>query len=396
MRLNSHGALRFAATLWLAFSGGRAVADEPVWLDVTSPDANEHITEIVPLLEVRGRAVVGPATPYDLVVAIDLSASTLLPSGSDIDGDGMVGTMRRRALRRTSSQSHRRWTTDPGDTIARAELLGAQRLLRRVDERWTRVAILTFAGQARLRARLGHPEDALFALERVKVRHERSGTNLASAIRMGLRVLRKSPPDRERILVILSDGYPTAPRPEIYASRAALRMGKRAAEAGVRIYAFAIGPGALERPDVLRQLASSTDGRYFEVREPGEIIDHLPRLDVALLEDVSLINHTTGARGRAVRVFADGSFDGYVHLKPGENNLTVEARAPDGREFRVERTVHYKPPEGISLSALKRASELRESLRVRTAETELAAQAHGKLTLKRSIEIQVDPTRVLR
>ena len=378
MRLNSHGALRFATTLWLAFSGGRAVADEPVWLDVTSPDANEHITEIVPLLEIRGRAVVGPATPYDLVVAIDLSASTLLPSGSDIDGDGTVGTMRRRALRRTSSQSHRRWTTDPGDTIARAELLAAQRLLRRVDARWTRVAILTFAGQARLRARLGHPEDALFALERVKVRHERSGTNLASAIRMGLRVLRKSPPDRERILVILSDGYPTAPRPEIHASRSALRMGKRAAEAGVRIYAFAIGRGALERPDVLRQLASSTDGRYFEVREPGEIIDHLPRLDVALLEDVSLINHTTGARGRA------------------ENILTVEARAPDGREFRVERTVHYKAPVGISVGALKRASELRESLRVRTAETELAARAHGKLILKRSIEIQVDPTQALR
>ncbi len=391
MRRRSRGTPGLACAIWLTLSAGSALADPPVWLDVAYPGPDEQVTELIPLLEVRGRAVAGPVTPYDLFIAIDLSASTLLATGYDIDGDGIVGVTHPKVLRRPHvSRPARKWTTDPGDTVARAELLAAQRLLRRLDERWTRVGLITFTGTSRVRARLGHPEDALWALDRVKVVHDRSGTNLASAIRVGVRALRHSPVGRERILVILSDGYPTAPAPEIHARRRALRAAKRAAEQNVRIYAFAIGASALDRPDVLKQIAATTNGRFFEVKEPGEIVHHLPRLDVALLENVSLTNRTTGARGRAVRVFGDGSFDGYVQLEPGENIVVVEASAPDGEQFLVERTVHYQAPSRVTVGDLKRATELTELLRARTTETELAARAHRNDVLQRSVEIELD------
>ncbi len=392
MGRDSIGRLSLAVVTWLALTAGPVRGEEPTWLDVEYPGAEERVTELIPLLEVRGRAVAGPATPYDLVIALDLSASTLLPAGHDIDGDGIVGQLRRGALRRGGvHQRPKKWTTDPGDTIAKAELLAARRLLRRLDARWTRVALVTFAGTSRVRARLGHPEDALRALDRVKVRHSRSGTNISSAIRVGIRALRNSPPGRERILVILSDGYPTAPAPELHARKSALRAAKSAAEHGIRIYSFALGASALERPDVLEQLASSTSGRFFEVRDPGDIVQHLPRLDVALLANVRLSNRTTGAEGRAVRVFGDGSFDGYVRLAIGENALVVEASGPDGEQFRVERTVYYQAPERTTLGDLKRATELSKALRARTTETELAARA-GTASLQRTLEIELDRT----
>lgn len=391
MRWSSDGTLRFAATIWLAISAGHASADQPAWLDVTYPVPDERVTELIPLLEVRGRAVSGPLTPYDLVVAIDLSASALLPTGHDIDGDGIVGTLRPHRLRhRSSGRQHRTWTTDPGDTIARAEILATRKLLRQIDGRWTRVGVVTFAGAPRTRAPLGNPESALWALDRLRVTHDRSGTNLASCIRLGVFALRKTPADRERILVILSDGYPTRPYPERIAGMAALKAAMRAAKKGVRIYTFAIGEGALERPDVLREVARITDGKFYEVANPGEIVKHLPSLDVALLEGVSLTNRTTGALGRAVRVFSDGSFDGYLQLQPGKNEVIIEARAPDGSQLRVERTVHYSTPESTTVGDLKRAAELSEALRARTAETELAARAHREPRLLRSIQIEID------
>lgn len=383
--------LWLAATLWLTSWALHAGAEQPVWLDVAYPGENESVVELIPLLEVRGRAVAGPASPYDMVIGIDLSASTLVATGFDIDGDGVIGATRPRVLRRSGNlPSHRFWTTDPDDTVARAELLAAQRLLRRLDERWARVGIITFAGRSRVRARLGHPEDALSALESIRVTNDRSGTNLSSVIRAGVRALRDSPEDRERILVILSDGYPTAPAPEIHARTRALRAAERAAREGVRIFAFAIGQEALARPDALREVARLTSGRFFEVREPGEVVQHLPRLDVALLEDVSLVNGTTGATGRAVRVFRDGSFDGYVQLEPGENHLIVEARAPDGERFRVERTVHYSAPGTVTVGDMARASDLREELAARTAETELAARANAGPAVEGSVEIELD------
>ena len=392
MGRDSFGTLSLVAIWWLVLTAAPVWAEEPTWLDVEYPVDEESVTELIPLLEVRGRAVAGPVTPYDLVIAIDLSASTLLPAGDDIDGDGIVGQLRKGALRGSRArQRPKRWTTDPGDTIARAELLAARRLLRRLDERWTRVALVTFAGTSRVRARLGHPEDALMALDRVKVTHNRGGTNISSAIRVGIRALRNSPPDRERILVILSDGYPTAPSPEFHARNSALRAAKRAAELGIRIYSFALGSDALERPDVLEQLASRTDGKFFEVRDPGDIVRHLPRLDVALLANVKLTNRTTGAEGRAVRVFGDGSFDGYVRLQTGKNTLVVEASAPDGEQFRVERTVYYQAPKRTTLGDLKRATALSEALRARTTETELATRA-ATPSLHRTLEIQLDTT----
>ena len=75
--------------------GSPGWASEPTWLDVEYPGDEERVTELIPLLEVRGRAVAGPVTPYDLVIALDLSASTLLPAGDDIDGDGIVGQLRK-------------------------------------------------------------------------------------------------------------------------------------------------------------------------------------------------------------------------------------------------------------------------------------------------------------
>jgi hypothetical protein len=355
-----------------------ASAAEQVWLELTAPEPAQELQSPISLLEVRGRAGMGARTPLDLVLLLDMSESTLYPSGLDVDGDGVRGELAKGGVRSASGayRPHHRWTTDVDDTIVSAERTAALRLLDRLESGRTRVGLVVFAGRPQIIEPVGDLSRARQALEEMRPRIDTSGTNLGSAVRTALGLLARAAPEtelpRRQVIIVLSDGQPTVPIPEFNAKRYAFAAARRAREQHARIYTFGLSPdyGA---PNVLEKMAHATGGEHVPFARLGDIVEDLPHRDLAGVASVRIVNRTTGSTGRAVRLFADGSFDGFVELAAGENVLEVQARSASGVEANEERIVRYEPsPASPDEDAVE---ELGRLLRVRTLETELAARA---------------------
>lgn len=369
-----------------------ASAREQVWLELTTPQPAQELQSSLSLLEVRGRAGMGPRTPLDLVLLLDLSESTLYPSGFDVDGDGVRGEVSPRGVRTASGSArpHWLWTTDADDTIVNAERTAALRLLERLEAGRTRVGLIVFAGRPQIIEPVGELARARAALEELRPRLDTSGTNLGSGVRTALGLLSRAARDteetRRQVVVVLSDGQPTVPVPVFNAQRYALGAAERAQERGVRIYTFALSPDE-GGPNVLEEMARVSGGEHVSFEGLGDIVEDLPHRDLAGVASVRIVNRTTGSMGRAVRLFADGSFDGFVELAAGENLLEVQARTPSGVEVNEARLVRYAPPAAPDEDE---AEDLRRLLQVRTLETELATRAQAARA-ERRLKLEVAP-----
>lgn len=371
--------IRVAALGVALLVGPGSAGAEQAWLELMAPSPGQVATGAIPLFEVRGRAGRGSRDLYDVMVAVDLSPSTLLPAGFDVDGDGEVGAPRGRGPGGLI-KNPRRWITDPGDTIVQAELAMARRIIQQLSLDDARIGLLTFRERPRRRAGIGDPEDALRALASVRVPTTRRGTDLAAATRSGVRALHRArTPGRQPVLLILSDGHPTAPFPEVHARHLALREAARAAKLGIQIYGLALG--GPDRDEVLSEMAARTGGEFIHVSHPSRALERLPQIELASLEEVTIYNRTVGAPARAVRFFSDGSFDGFAPLAPGENVLEITARTRDGAEARVRRTVRFEQTETVPANLL-------DDLADRTRETELAIRARSGHD--RALTLEVD------
>ena len=375
---------RLAATALFALAtslSAPAFAGERAWLELAMPGQADDVRTPLPFVEVAGRALADSGTPFDAVLALDTSESTRHPSGLDVDGDGIVAALTFAGRRQGPLWS--RWTTDGDDTILAAELRTAQRLLAGLEPARTRAGLVTFAGGARVRQHLDAPERAAEALARFRARQDPSGTHLGRAIRQSLRVLRKGRADdgREQVIVLLSDGEPTVPHGRA-ARRVALRAARKARSRGVKIFSLLLPGGTAEGEAVLKELAELTGGGYVRLGDPTL---ELPRLGPAAplaLAEVALVNETTGERGRAVRVFPDGSFDGLVPVRAGRNRLRITAETESGQALSLERTVRVSL-EGSAVAAL-------EALRMRTLETELAQRAASAAPAPRALDVRTE------
>jgi hypothetical protein len=189
---------------------------------------------------------------------------------------------------------------------------------------------------------------------------------------------------RTRSIILLSDGLPNQPAPLATAEKAALRAAQHAAQAGIRIYAFALGPEVVRNPGVFRALTDTSGGELLLVEQPAEVLDYLPHLSLSRLERVEVENLTSGGTARAVRLFPDGSFDAWAPLIPGKNRLRIRIVAQSGAQLDVEREVTFEQVEDE-----RRRSLLIQALRERTLETQLAAEARQKRerALRRTLEI---------
>jgi hypothetical protein len=287
--------------------------------------------------------------------------------------------------------------TDPDDTIAGAQLLAARRLIDRLDTRSTRMGIITFGRTERVHARVGTPAEQLrLALDRLPNRPEEGGTYFYGALIAAMKVLEQAEsPDgeeRHRSIILLSDGLPNEPPPPALAAKAAVRASKHASREQIRIYAFALGPTVAARPQVFLEMVRANGGELLIVEQPGEIIEYVPYMSLTKLASVELENATTGEPGRAVRLFPDGTFDGFAPLVPGENLLRVTAQGEAGGVRVLELPVRFEKTAGLSDEDRRRLEQLLRDLRARTVETELAQRARAKRqeALRRTLEITVD------
>jgi len=342
-------------------------------LSIDSPKADLRIETSVPWLEVQGGAGFGDVEKQDVIVAIDHSGSTRAASGLDLDGDGTRGKLRTNLIAGIPVYD----STDPGDAVIWAERIAAKRLISRLNPEHTRVAILSFGERAQVRQPLGSPADALAFLESddseiVQLETTSFNAALAEALEHfeATRILGQR---RRRILVLMSDGVPTADASLASVIQSADRLAAR----GISIYAAGLGMDALTADSVYVYLAKATGGEYLRIETPADAIRILGDLRLNGLRAVEISNHSGTDSARAVRVFADGSFDAFVPLVPGENEIEVVASLEQGPELRETRRVYYVPTEERSEADEQAARTLLERLRVRTRETELALEVEG-------------------
>jgi len=376
--------------------GVPSAGEERPWLVVDAPNQLESSVQQA-LLEVRGHGGSRRGSGHDVVIAIDVSESTLEDTGIDLDGDGPLGRSDPALVAWLEGQAaddslveRLRERQDFDDTVLAAELEAARVLSTRLDPHRFRVAILTFAEQAHVLAPLGSSrpqlEQALRSLHQ-DFHLELAGTNFAAAVELAHEILRPEPgvaDDRLRSIVFLSDGAPTRPVHGDRAERYAVTAAMAAALDGIHLYAFAIGPEAEAGLEVMERMAVWSGGRLETVSRPAMVVARLRQLDLVGMAEVSVVNKTTGVEARALRVFPDGSFDGFVELAKGRNRLRFAAQDIDNSVHQVERWVTYEPSNGPpAVSAGPADSEGSEApavddrvqeLRRRTAELEAWAE----------------------
>ena len=118
---------------------------------------------------------------------------------------------------------------------------------------------------------------------------------------------------------------PTAPPDPPYAAQlTAVQAARNAAKARARIYAYALGPIAGVALENFQEIVRANGGELLVLESPGEIVEFVPYLTWTQIASVQLENATSGEAGRAVRLFPDGSFDGFAPLTLGQ-----ERAAPD-------------------------------------------------------------------
>ncbi len=365
------------------FAPSRATSDSSRlpdrWVQLDAPIPEEIIEHAPPLLLVRGRAVErAPGRRTQLVIALDQSESSFRPSGYDLDADT------RTASDATPRPVHRALRS-PQSSLAHVGLHLARRLVRRLDARWVRVGVLTFDSQTRLISRLSAPAVTLDALSGLRLFRRRNGTHLARAIHRSSSLLDRTAStddaaefESERAILLITDGYPTAPGTLESARRYARRAAVAAKRRGIRI--FGLAPGSPQRlakhPEELEtliEITRTTGGSLFRSQIADDWIEHLVPTRALAIRGVEIENLDTGKRGRAVRWFEDGSFDGFVSLRQGRNHLRTEIQLNDGATISREFQIHYR---GAQPPRSARSSErFLEELRARTLETRLARRA---------------------
>lgn len=400
-----------------------AAATEPVQIQIQNPAANEVVRNKVHLAPIAGSAIAqGKGPPdFDVMIAIDISQSTMTASGVDVDRDGVIGIDPRLELLPPGTYPEDMMSTDPGDSVLAAELNAARALLDSLDPRRVRVALLTFGGEvnprtgerarpdqqdAWLEAAFTHDYDLLRrALVGIQARGARGATNFAAGTRLAIRELAGLPgavsqarPNARKVLLFLTDGVPTFPigRGSVSDpgdSEAAINAARLAHQAGIQINSYAIGPGALHYPLALTEMARVTLGTYTPVQNPGDIIVLLQGVSFANIEDVVFTNLTTGDFSTDVRLSPDGTFNGFVPVQEGSNRVRVTALSSDGTRASVEMDLEFKMSE---LSDRELALEL-ERMRKRNKELQILVERRRieafreREKQRRELELSPDP-----
>jgi hypothetical protein len=339
----------------------RQVPPRPVSVEIEVP-ADQSVVGGEAATFVAGRALAKKSAGFttDVVFAIDVSQSTSAPSGADVNGNGIVG----------APPDHQGGgllglgSSDPGDSILAAEIAAVRRFLTRLDRRYTRVALVSFAGEAletgqladdpaRTEIALGDDYEAMQrALDRVLARGPRGGTHMAAGVDratielLGTRsAFSKPDPKSQKVVVFLTDGVPTLPHADDDAKNilAVLEAATRARRAHVRVFTYGVGDEALDGPLALVDLAEITDGGFTPVRDPARLSDLFAEVHFSDVDAVEVRNATAGATAPASELGADGSYGAWVPLRPGRNEIEVTAREPNGGSGTRRVTVHYAP-----------------------------------------------------
>ncbi len=349
-----------------------AAAQEPtaVRIVVETPRNGSVVRNRTDMTALAGVATAEGAGPlyFDIMVVLDVSGSTRYPSGIDVDGDGEIGETQSGLLQAMPDTIN----TDPGDSVLAAEVAAAKALVGGLDSTRVRVGVVSFAGEidpSTGRRRSATQADAFLeqaltsdyarvhrALDAVLLRGSSGGTNMEAGIKMAVRELAGlsgsvSKPKRssKKAILLLTDGKPSLPfgrgnveDPED--DEAVIAAARLARAGGILINAYGLGPGAIDYPVAATEMAKVSGGVYTPVRRPGDIVTVLSGVSFANIEDVVAVNLTMGemAGPDDVLLHPDGSFHGFVPVRPGMNRIRVSALASDGSRGSAEFEIEFR------------------------------------------------------
>jgi Mg-chelatase subunit ChlD len=334
---------------------------------IESPVADEPVRNEVHQAPIRGNALAEGEEPaeYDVMIVLDISGSTKVASGVDVDADGAVGINPQFELLPPGTYPEGTTSTDPGDTILAAEVAAADALVASLQTGGrVRVGIISFSGE--MNPDTGHrkrydqqdawvevPLTADFAAARARLpailaRGPYGGTNFAAGLRLaitelaGLSGARSAPrPASKKVVLFLTDGLPTFPIgagsvADPGDTEAALTAARLAHRAGITINTYALGPNALMNPFAATEVARITRGTFMPIRNPGNIVSFLLGTSFANVDDVVFTNLTTREVSYDVSLSPDGSFSGFVPVREGRNRVRVTALATNGASGSVD------------------------------------------------------------
>lgn len=362
------------------------------WLELAAPSDGLALAAVVPLVEVRGRAGRGAHGPQDVVVTIDTSGSVFVASGIDLDGNGVVGQMR--CSYDCASFPANEWTSDFADIVLKVEIDAAQKLLAQLDPATTRAGMVKFGDTPYVERAVGSLADLSETLSHFRY-VMRGGTDIVTALHQSIDLLEAAPPvggvAPQRAILLLTDGEIAVPDWSEFQHHDYLHgLLVRARAAQVRIFSFGIGELATRHTDLLDALAVETGGAFVEVPASRDIALELQLLGLTGLADVEVRNATERTPGRAVRVFPDGSFDGYAPLAEGDNDIEVTATLADGTRVVGHRRVSFHEPASPTREQLVAAEALAAALRERSLTTELSTRVEAERR-RRARELKIAP-----
>jgi hypothetical protein len=308
-------------------------------------------------------------------------------------------------------------STDPGDSVLAAEVAAARQFLARLDPRYTRVCLVSYAGRD-----LGtdmfeqiDPDSVMTevpltnqyrdverSLERVLQRGPSGATFMAGGVDqataelLALRGSFSSPdPKAEKLVVFLTDGQPTLPRlsdPDA----AVLRAARRANRAGIRVFTYGIGEEALSRPGTIERLAEITHGRFTPVEDASRLGDLVAQVDLAGIASVTVQNKTLGQPAHAVELAADGGFGAMVPLATGKNELVVTVTSTDGRTASRTLTVHQAPgapSPAVPPELIARRNRLLEERLLQLKRERIATEDQQTEQTRKQLELEIEKAR---
>jgi hypothetical protein len=297
------------------------------------------------------------------MIVLDVSGSTKVASGVDVDGDGEVGINPQLELMPPGTYPPGTVTTDPEDTILAAEVKAADALVASLDPARVRVGVISFSGEMNAAGYRAEPsqQDAWLevpltsdlqrdrsVMPAILARGPHGGTNFAAGLRLAVTELAglsgatsRTRREAKKVVLFLTDGLPTFPIGTGSSSdpgdiEAALYAARLAHKAGITVNTYALGPTALTNPLAATEMARITLGTFMPVRNPGQIISFLQGVSFANIEDVVFTNLTTREVSYDVQLLPDGSFAGFVPVREGQNRVRVTALASDGTSGSVE------------------------------------------------------------
>jgi len=361
-----------AASLLLGATPLAATENESVRILIEAPKPGERVQNKVHQAPIRGTAVAAGERPalFDVMIVIDISGSTKVASGVDVDGDGEVGVNPQFELMPTGTYSEGTVSTDPGDTILAAEIAAADALIANLEPGGRiRVGIITFSGEMNDQGmRKSYDQQDAWVevpltsdyvaarrrLQAILARGPYGGTNFAPQLRTAISELAalggsrsQSRPDAKRVVLFLTHGTPTFPigagsvsdPGDIEAARTAARL---AHKAGITVNTYALGPNALTNPYAATEVARITLGNFLPVQNPGNIVSFLQGVSFANVDDVVFTNLTTREVSYDVNLMPDGSFTGFVPVREGRNQVRVTALSSDGSSGSIDLELDFE------------------------------------------------------